>query len=293
MPPQGDGMEINMAQFTNQAQLSYNGNVVNSNITVGEFLDALTAEKHAVTGTYSVGDSLTYVISIISTSENAQTVTVTDDLGSYIAAGETVYPLAYIAGSVTYYRNGALQPSPTVTSAAPLTVTGITVPAGGSVILIYKANVTEFADPTSDGVITNIATIDGSCVTTPLRVAETVSAAGSPVLTITKSLEPTVISGCGGRVTYTFTIRNHGSAPALPSDNVILTDSFYPLLHGISVTRDGSSFPAAAYTYSESTGYFATERGCVTVPAATFYQDSSGVWTVTPGETTLIVTGTV
>ena len=52
-----------MAQFTNQAQLSYNGNVVNSNVVVGEILDTLSAAKKAVTARYKMNDKITYVIS--------------------------------------------------------------------------------------------------------------------------------------------------------------------------------------------------------------------------------------
>ena len=37
-----------MAVFTNQATLTYNGNVINSNITTGEILEVLSATKTAV-----------------------------------------------------------------------------------------------------------------------------------------------------------------------------------------------------------------------------------------------------
>lgn len=284
-----------MAQFTNQAQLSYNGMVINSNITVGEFLDSLTADKHAVTSTYTVGDEITYVISMVSTGTNAQNnITVTDDLGAYISGGVTVYPLSYVAGSVTYYQNGTIQPAPTVTVSAPLTITGITVPAGGSVIIIYKATVTQYANPNVCGTITNTATIDGACITTPIRVSETISAVAGASLTIIKSLEPTVVTGCGGRLTYTFTIRNLGNTAAGVGDSVILTDTFYPILHGLTATRDGVALPASAYTYSELNGVFTTAAGQIVVPAATYTQDpTTGAWTVIPGTTTIVVTGTV
>ena len=48
-----------MAQFTNQATLSYNGSVVNSNVAVGEILEALSAQKTAVRETYVAGDTIT------------------------------------------------------------------------------------------------------------------------------------------------------------------------------------------------------------------------------------------
>ena len=283
-----------MAQFTNQAQLTYNGMTINSNITIGEFLEDISAEKHAIIGTYVLGDEITYVVSIVNTSDTTQTnVTVTDDLGSYIAGGTTVYPLTYVEGSVTYYKNGELQQQPVLSATAPLTITGITVPEGGNAIIIYKAAVNEFAAPGVGGTITNTATIDGAGITTPIAVSETVTAEEGARLTITKSLEPTVISE-SGTLTYTLVVRNYGNTPADASDNIVITDVFNPILMNITVTRDGATLPASAYTYSETTGVFRTVSGQITVPAATYTQNPiTGAWTVTPGVTTIVISGTV
>ena len=43
-----------MAQFINQAQLSYNNSVVNSNVAVGEILEVLSATKTAVLDDYTL-----------------------------------------------------------------------------------------------------------------------------------------------------------------------------------------------------------------------------------------------
>ena len=45
-----------MAIFTNQATLVYNGGSANSNIAVGEILEVLSADKTAVSGTYTPGE---------------------------------------------------------------------------------------------------------------------------------------------------------------------------------------------------------------------------------------------
>ena len=51
---------------------------------------------------------------------------------------------------------------------------------------------------------------------------------------------------------------------------------------------------ATDYTYNEATGTFSSTAGAITVPAATYTQDSTtGAWVVTPGESTLVITGTV
>ena len=73
-----------MAQFTNQATLSYNNAVINSNIAVGEILEVLSATKTAVGDSYSQNDNVTYVISIVNAGAAAFTgLSLTDDLGAY------------------------------------------------------------------------------------------------------------------------------------------------------------------------------------------------------------------
>lgn len=47
------------------------------------------------------------------------------------------------------------------------------------------------------------------------------------------------------------------------------------------------------YTYNAATGVFTTLAGQITVPAATFTQNTDGTFTVTPGTATLVITGTV
>ena len=73
-----------MAIFTNQATLSYRNGTVSSNVVTGELIQVLSAAKNALIDTYSLGDTVTYVISILnSSSNNIGGLTVTDDLGVY------------------------------------------------------------------------------------------------------------------------------------------------------------------------------------------------------------------
>lgn len=45
-----------MAQFTNQASISYNGVTANSNIVTGEITQVLTASKTSVSASYRRGE---------------------------------------------------------------------------------------------------------------------------------------------------------------------------------------------------------------------------------------------
>ena len=283
-----------MASFTNFATLSYNGGTTNSNIVTGEILEALTAVKTAVSANYSAGDRITYALSLVNTGTAAITdYTVTDNLGGYTVGANTVYPLAYDAGTVRYYINGVLQTAPTVTAGPPLTVTGLTVPAGGSAVLIYETTATPVAPLATGSSITNTATITGGGLTNPITAQATVETATSADLTISKALSPTTVTE-NGQITYTFVISNTGNTEATATGNVVVTDTLAPILRNIAVTYNGTAWTEGTnYTYNAATGVFTTLAGQITVPAATFTQNTDGTFTVTPGTATLVITGTV
>jgi len=284
-----------MAIFTNQATLSYADRVTNSNVVTGELLEILSLTKDAVRSTYAQGDSVAYVVSLVNSGTTAlNNLTVTDDLGSYVLNGDTVYPLNYVDGTVMYYMNGVLQAAPSVTAGPPLVISGINVPAGGTVILVYEAQTTSFADPGIEGTITNIATVSGAGLSTEISDSATITAVRSPNLTISKSMSPMTVSD-NGTLTYTFVIQNSGNTEADAADRVSLTDTFDPILSNVSVTYNGLTWTEPGqYSYDESTGVFTTVPGQITVPAAQYTQDPvTGIWEVTPGVSVVVVTGTV
>ena len=283
-----------MATFFNQATLSYNGNTITSNVTTGEIVEVLSAEKTAILPVYEQDGDITYVISIVNAGTTPYVgLTVTDNLGEYDFGTGTIVPLTYKTGSVRYFVNGTLQPTPTVTDENPFTVTGINVPANSNALIIYEADVNGFAPLASGSVITNEAVISGAGLTNDITVTETVTVADTPLLSITKALSPTVVNE-NGQITYTLTIVNNGNTPIVATDDVIVADTFDPALDGITVTLNGVTLGAGDYSYDEATGEFSTTAGVVTVPAATYTQDpATGEWIVTPGTAVITITGTI
>jgi len=284
-----------MAIFTNQATLSYNNTTTTSNIVTGEIIEVLSAAKNAISQEYSYDDVVTYAISIINSGTAAfNNLTVTDNLGAYTAGTTTRVPLTYVSGTASYYANGVLQAAPVVTDANPLTITGINVPAGGNVIILYSARVNEFAPLASGSTITNTAVISGTGLSANLIVTDTITIADAAQLSITKSLSPETVTE-NGQLTYTFVIQNTGNTAAVATDNATVTDLFHPVLNNITVTLNGTVLAEGSqYIYDESTGLFQTVAGVITVPAATYVQDPvTGQWNITPGTTVLTVTGTV
>ena len=281
-----------MAVFTNQATLSYGGRSVNSNVTTGELVEALSLTKTAVTPAYAPEGSVTWVISLVNEgTEPVSGVTLTDDLGAYALGEETAYPLAYVEGSLLYYVDGVSRPAPAATAGPPLVIQGLEIPVGDSVMLIYQTEVTPFAPLGEGASVTNTVTAEGNCAGGPVTAGATVSADVTPRLSIAKSLSPERVSGCG-EVTYTFLLQNAGGAAGAEAE-VAVADVFDPVLSGLAVTLDGQTMDTAGYAYDAASGAFATVPGAVTVPGAAQAQTRDGRWITTPGVAVLKITGTV
>ena len=283
-----------MAIFYNQATLTYNGGVANSNIVSGEIVEVITAAKTATPSTYRAGETVTYVISLFNSGTTAVSgLTVTDDLGAYTLGTETLVPLDYIDGSLRFFVNGVLQASPAVTSEGSLVISGIDLPAGSNAVLVYRATANGFAPLGIESVITNTATVTGGGIINPVTVSETITSEDSALLSITKAVSPSTVTE-NGRLTYTFVIENSGNTEAVATDNLVVSDVFDPVLSNLVVTFEGEIWTEnTEYTYNDATGEFETVAGQITVPAATYTTDASGAVTVTPGSVTLTVSGTV
>ncbi|MBQ9535056.1 MAG: hypothetical protein IJU78_04370 [Clostridia bacterium] len=285
-----------MAQFQNQATLSYKGGSASSNIVTGELLEVLSMTKTAISTGYSRGSSITYVLSLLNSgTADISGLTVTDDLGEYDVGGATLRPLHYTEDSVRYYINGELQPAPTAEEAPEgtepaLSFGEISVPAGGNAMLIYETTANAFAPLTCGSCITNTATASSAAL--EATASATVPVAEEPELSISKSLSPQVLSE-NEELTYTFIIQNCGNAEADASAEIVVTDDFSPILSDISVSYNGAPLAEGTdYTYDAVNGAFATVSGVLTVPAAS-YARSTGGWQAVPGTGTLTVTGTI
>lgn len=285
-----------MAAFYNQASLTYNGNVTNSNITTGEILEVLSITKSPVTDTYTAGNDVVFLINITNTGTAAiNGLTLTDDLGEYTFGEEdaSAVPLTYMEGTASLFVNGIKQADPAVVSVSPLTITGINVPAGGNAAVIYAAEPNQFAPLGENASITNTASVSGARATA-VTASSTITADTSVSLAISKSLSPAVVSE-NGTLTYTFIIQNSGAVPVTVSDDVIFTDTFDPVLSQLTATFNGAAWTAGTnYTYDETTGVFTSLPGQITVPAAEVSQDTTtGIWSIQPGVSTIVITGNI
>ena len=283
-----------MATFTNRATLIFNGQSTSSNVTTGELLEGLTITKTPITDTYGKDGRVAYVITIANAGTAVTDATLTDDLGAYNVGAATVYPLTYVQDSLLYYQNGAPAVGAVAAGGPPLVITGIDIPAGGNVQLIYEATANEYTPYAVGSTVVNTATVSYAGIPEPLSDTATVTVSDDVLLTIAKAICPAVVSD-DGTLTYTFIIQNAGNTAVVSTDNLVVTDTFNPILNPITVTLDGVPLTEnVGYTYDEMTGEFATLPGTITVPAATYTQDpTTGIYATSPGVAVLTVTGTV
>lgn len=281
-----------MAIFTNQATLTYTGGTVNSNVVTGEIREYVSVSKTAVAESYTPGGAVVYVVSIVNSGDMPVAgVTVTDDLGGYEFEGEIVYPLSYVPDSLVYLVDGSVESAPDAEAGPPLVLSGIEVPAQGNVTVIYETLVTPYAPLGPDAEITNTVTVTGPCIPAALTASASVPMSTDPLLSIAKSLDPEVITGCS-ELTYTFTLQNVG-LEAGEDAAIVISDTFDPALSDIAVTLNGQPMSDTDYSYDETTGEFTTRSGAVTVPGASFVQNGDGTRTTGPGFTVVRVTGTM
>ena len=286
-----------MAIFYNQATLSFGGRITNSNITEGEIISGISLTKRAVSTNYGPGDGIVYAITLINAEATARDgIIITDDLGAYTLPGSTeaFVPLTYVDGSILYYQNGVLQPAPTVETANALTISGIDIPAGGNVIILYEARANSFAPLSAESSIFNTVTASNGGTCEPLGDSSDIPTRNEPSLTIAKAVSPAVIN-CGGEVTYTFIIQNTDNTAVVATDNLAVADVFNPALKEIAVNLNGEELvEGTGYNYNEETGEFTTLPGVIPVSAATYARDlETGAVTTTPGVAVITVTGTV
>lgn len=283
-----------MAQFTNQARLIYNDTTYLSNIAVGEITESLSVGKTAAVKSYISGDKITYAVNIVNGGTAATGLAFSDNLGAYEFGARTLYPLTYVPNSLIYYVNGAIQPLPAIAGTSPLELTGLSIPANGNAVIVYQAQLNGYAPLGPQGQVTNTVTISGGGLTAPITAEETIRPNTRPDLSISKSVDPVPVAE-DGRLTYTFTIMNRGATAIARADNVIVTDTFNPVLSNIAVTFNGAPWAVTTdYTYDGTSGVFSSVAGNITVPAATYTQNpTTGVWSVTPGTSTIVISGNI
>ncbi len=287
-----------MAQIiTNQASIAYRYNnqaaSAVSNVATTLLNEPLAVSKVSLETGYRLGDDITYVVTVTNGGTSTLTgVTLVDNLGTYTTAGGTATPLTYV-GPALYFVDGVSAGNITPTVGADgISFTPLTLGAGSTAQVIYKAAVNDRAPLATDGEIINTVTATATGINTPVSDDNTITVEDYADVTINKSMTPATVSD-GDLLTYTFVISNFGNSEAT---DIVLTDDFDPAPENITVQVNGAAVATTDYTYQDGVltlpGTGATTQ--LTLPPATVTQDpATGVVTVTPSTLTVTVTGTI
>ncbi len=288
-----------MATIINQATLSYGGNTVISNPAIGELIDPVSVFAAAPIRTYKAEDDLVSVLVMTNSTPTVFTnLDVTINLGAYSSPYGTLIPLNFSGEPLGYYINGVFQPEPaySILPNGDLEITGINIPANGNTMILFSTIVNTFAPLDVGSTITNEVVISGGNLGTPTTVNSLFNVLEYTDLSFAKSQDISCAS-TPNEMTYTFVITNKGNIAVEASDDFQLTDNFIPPFDFITVTLDGTLLSDGTdYIYdlsSSSEGTLTTTPGLITIPAATFVQDTvTGEYKTNPGAVIMKVTGT-
>lgn len=284
-------------EISNQATLTFLVGAVadsaESNIATTILQGPMTADKNSLDTTYMRDSEITYTLMISNTSASALSgVQIVDNLGTYVFGGLSLTPLTYI-GPAQMYRDGISVGSVTPTLATgQITFAVGTVAADSNVMIIYKAQVNEYARLLVGSTILNSATFTATGVTESIVETNTISVAAYADVSIIKSMVPNPVTN-GNELTYTFMLYNYGNTIA---STVTLQDTFSPAPAAITLKKDGIVIDPGEYDYVSGALSYpgATATTTVNIPAATFTQDvTTGNVTVNPGMVEIVVTGII
>lgn len=286
-----------MAIITNQASVSYAYGERTaralSNVAETVLTDPVTATKTALGTDYRAGEQITYILTAQNgTAAPITDLVVTDNLGTFTDAGVTVTPLSYLGPAYLYINgvfSGELTPA---TGRDEVIFTLPALPVGANAVIVYQAQVNEYAPLGQANEIDNIALFESASLGLSQTAEAAIQTENYADVRIVKTMTPNPVTD-GERLTYVFTISNYGNEDAT---DVTLTDTFSPAPTAITVSVDGTTVPPSGYSYTGGTlvlpGADPTQE--LTIPAATYTRDATtGIYTVNPGTVTVTVTGTI
>lgn len=229
IPPNGQLSNRSSVTFTSGA---FSGSAFSNTLITPVFQPILTAQKRASTNHATVGDTVSYTITVNNQGNFPGTITVTDNL----PAGTTLVPNSVIV-------NGQPQPAADPSTGIPAG----SVAAGAATTVTFSVVIVSLPTPqqlvNQANVAYSFTLPDGRTLTGSVQSNTLTIPVSAPDVDVVKSTSSTAAS-IGDTVAYTVTVTNNGIAAV---NNVVFTDALpqgTSLVPG-SVFVDGVQRPGA------------------------------------------------
>lgn len=285
--------------ITNRATVNYSygrSSAVSVSNTASAVLNGtLEISKVALSNAYRAGGDITYIITVTNSGNgDSGDITVTDDLGSIVFGNGKLKTLDYIGPTQLYIGGKYVSALTPITTVDGISFNIGSLPIGETAGIIYVARANQNASSALGESITNTATARRFCdcpCDFPSSASATVSAEAYGDLRVIKSVCPNPVV-CGEQINYIIDLYNYGNTEV---GNVVLSDTFDPLLTDLNVSVDGSVIPASQYDYINGTLTLPNRSGSeITVPAASFTRNAqSGAVNINPGHVRITLTGSI
>lgn len=288
-------------QISNFASLTFeygsNKEEVLSNTAFATLQDSVNMSLSSVQNSYSLNDTITYVLSIINNgNRNIKNIKISNDLASYtINPGITekiITPLSY-TGISKFYISGKFFSDIEAEVLADKIIFNIEeIPALSNVLIFYSVKVNKNAELSTGSFLKSTSSLTYDGMVNNIESSDTIYVREKADVTLIKYMYPNSITS-GEIITYNFILYNYGNIEA---KNVSFNDTFSPapLNLNVSVNSDALSSKNYSYINGEIKIPCYGSDFSLSIPPAKFVQDkNNGAITTKPGSTIITITAKI
>lgn len=288
-------------QISNFASLTFeygsNKEEVLSNTAFATLQDSVNMSLSSVENSYSLNDTITYVLSIINNgNRNIKNIKISSDLASYTInsgiAEKIITPLSYTGVSKLYIGGKFFSDIEAEVLSDKIIFSVEEIPALSNVLIFYSTTVNKNADLSTGSFLKNTSSLTYDGMINNIESSDTIYVREKADVTLIKYMYPNSITS-GEIITYNFILYNYGNIEA---KNVSFSDTFSPapLNLNVSVNSDALSSKNYSYINGEIKIPCYGSDFSLSIPPAKFIQDTNnGAITTKPGSTIITITAKI
>ena len=288
-------------QISNFASLTFeygtNKEEVLSNTTFATLQDSVNMSLSSVENSYSLNDTITYVLSIINNgNRNIKNIKISSDLASYtINSGITekiITPLSYTGTSKLYVGGTFFSDIEAEVFSDKIIFSMEEIPALSNVLIFYNTKVNKNAELSTGSFLKNTSSLTYDGMINNIESSDTIYVREKADVTLIKYMYPNSITS-GEIITYNFILYNYGNIEA---KNVSFSDTFSPIPLNLNVSVNSDALSSKNYSYINGEIKIPCYGSdfSLSIPPAKFIRDkNNGAITTNPGSTIITITAKI